>query len=355
MAMIPVDPSSVTAAWLSDVLGADVRECRLEQIGIGFGLLGRLYRAHLDGGQDVPASVVVKLPLLDSRVRSELCEDLEFYLREVRFYQEIGLANPLRPARPYLAAFDEKSHDFVLVIEDLGGLRVADQIVGCSVSDAETLIDAIAVHHSHWWESDQLASLPWLKAYSNPPFPSVMVANFEAAWPRFIEGVGAEISAELRDFGERFPSMVPWFLDELMRPPRTFLHGDLRLDQLFFAVGPDDSPVRALDWQVTAKGRGAYDVGYFMRQSLEIDIRRGCEDRLIERYATRLAERGIDYPADELRYDYRLAVAWTFAYPVIGAGRLDVANERQLELLHAMLDRCAAAIEDHDALALRPD
>ena len=355
MAMFPTDPSSVSAGWLSEVLGVEVLNCHLEQIGIGVGLLGRLYRAHLEGGPDVPTSVVVKLPLIDGPVRSDICEDLEFYLREVRFYQEIGLANPLRPARPYLAAFDEKTHDFVLVIEDLGGLRVADQIVGCAVSDAETLIDAIAVHHAHWWESDQFASLPWLKTYTAPPVPSAMAGNFEAAWPRFIEGVGAEISPELRDFGERFPSMVPWFLDELTRPPRTFLHGDLRLDQLFFAVGPDDSPVRALDWQITAKGRGAYDVGYFLSQSLESDIRRGCEDRLIERYATGLAERGINYPADELRYDYRLAVAWGFIYPVIGAGRLDLANDRQLELLHAMLDRCAAAIEDHDALALRPD
>ena len=354
MAMFPVDPASVTAAWLSEVLGADVRECRLEQIGIGVGLLGRLYRAHLEGGPDVPASVVVKFPLIETPARS-FCEDLEFYLREVHFYQEIGLANPLRPARPYLAAFNEKSHDFVLVLEDLGGLRIADQIPGCAVADAEIVIDAIAVHHAHWWESDQLASLPWLKTYNAPPFPAVMAGNIEAAWPRFIEGIGAEISPELRAFGERFPSMVPWFLKELTRPPHTFLHGDLRLDQLFFAVKPDDSPVTALDWQVTAKGRGAYDVGYFISQSLDTDIRRGCEDRLIERYATRLAERGIDYPADELRYDYRLAIAWSFAYPVIGAGRLDVANDRQLELLGTMLDRAAAAIEDHDALALRPD
>jgi hypothetical protein len=157
MAMFPTDRSSVTAAWLSEVLGADVRECRLVQIGIGVGLLGRLYRAHLKGDPDVPTSVVVKLPMLDARVRSEVCEDLEFYLREVRFYQEVGLANPLRPARPYFAAFDETTHDFVLVLEDLGRLRVADQIVGCTATDAETVIDAIARHHAHWWESDRFA------------------------------------------------------------------------------------------------------------------------------------------------------------------------------------------------------
>ncbi len=355
MASFPVDPLCVTPAWLSEVLGADVRECRLEQIGIGVGLLGRLYRAHLEGGPDLPTSVVVKFPTLDTRARSAICEDLEFYLREVHFYQEIGLADPLRPARPYYAAFDETTHDFVLVLEDLGRLRVADQLVGCSAADAETVIDAVARHHAHWWESDRLASLLWLKTFATPPFAQVMARNFEASWPRVIEGIGADLSPELRDFGQRWPSMVAWFFDELARPPRTFLHGDLRLDQLFFAVGGDDPPVTALDWQITHKGRGAYDVGYFLSQSMTADTRRGCEAQLIERYAMRLAEHGIDYPADELLRDYRLTIAICFAYPVVGFGRIDLANDRQLKLLRRMLDGAVSAIEDHDAVSLRPD
>jgi hypothetical protein len=106
---------------------------------------------------------------------------------------------------------------------------------------------------------------------------------------------------------------------------------------------------------MTARGRGAYDVGYFLSQSLSTDTRRGCEDRLIERYAERLAECGIDYPAGELRRDYQLTVAWCFAYPVVGAGRIEMANDRQRTLLRTMLDRCAAAIEDNDALSVRPD
>lgn len=333
----------------------DVRECTLEQIGIGIGLLGRLYRAHLQGGSDVPESVVVKFPTLDPVARSAICEHLEFYQSEVRFYQEIGLANPLPPARPYFAAFDETTHDFVLVLEDLGSLRLADQTIGCTAADAETVIDAIARQHAHWWESAQLESLPWLKTYRTPPFPAVLAANFDAAWPRFLQGVGAELSPALRAFGERLPSLVPWFCDELTRPPRTFLHGDLRLDQLFFAIDRDDPAVTALDWQVTGKGRGAYDVGYFLSQSLSTNVRRSCESDLLTRYAARLAEAGIDYPASELERDYRIAVAWCFMYPVLGAGRVDVANDRQLELLRAIFERSASAIEDHDALSLRPD
>jgi hypothetical protein len=355
MPSIPVDPLFVTPAWLSDALKADVQACEIEQIAIGVGLLGRLYRAHLDGGPDMPASVVVKLPTIDAKVRTTICEAGEFYLREVRFYEEIGVANPLPPANPYFAAFDEATHDFVLVLEDLSRLRLADQTVGCSAADAEIVIDSIAGHHAHWWNNDRLASLSWLQPYSSPPFPAVAIDNYTAGWPVFLERVGADLSPALVDFGERLPSLMPWFLTELTRPPLTFLHGDLRLDQLFFGVERHDPPLTALDWQLTAKGRGAYDVGYFISQSLTTDTRRQCEDQLLERYAERLAEHGIDYPREQLRRDYRLTTAWCFTYPVIGAGRIDIANDRQLELFHAMVSRSAAAIEDHDCLSLRPD
>ncbi|AGB22984.1 protein of unknown function (DUF227) [Mycobacterium sp. JS623] len=355
MPRIPVDPQSVTPTWLSEALQADVRGCEIKQIAIGVGLLGRLFRVHLRGGPDVPASVIVKLPTLDNQVRLKICEAADFYLREVRFYEQVGIANPLPPARPHFAAFDEATHDFVLVLEDLGRLRLADQTVGCSAADAEIVIDAIARHHAYWWANDRLASLRWLTPYSTPPFPDVAIGNYTAGWPVFLERLGSDLSPTLRDYGERLPSLMPWLLTELTRPPHTFLHGDLRLDQLFFAVDGGDPPVTALDWQITARGRGAYDVGYFLSQSLTAETRRSCEDRLLERYAERLSEHGIDYPREQLRRDYRLTMAWCFGYPVIGAGRIDVANDRQLDLLRVMLDRAATAIEDHDAIALRPD
>ena len=355
MPEIPLDPQSITPAWLSKVLQADVHACDIEQIAEGVGLLGRLFRARLEGGPGVPATVVVKMPTLNTTLRNEMCEPGDFYLREVRFYQQIGLANPLPPARPYFAAIDEATHDFVLVLEDVSGRRLADQTVGCAVADAETMVDELARHHAHWWDNESLASLDWLTSFNGPPMSDVVVANFKVAWPTFLERMADDVSPAMRDFGERFPSMVQWYLDEVARPPVTFLHGDLRLDQLFFAVTPDDPPVTVLDWQIAGKGRGAYDVGYFLSQSLPVETRRNCEDGLIERYSERLAERGIDYPREQLRRDYRLAVAMCFAYPVLGAGRVDVANDRQMELLRTMLNGAAAAIEDHDCFSLRPD
>ena len=66
MGWFPVDPQFVTPEWLSEVLGGEVRSCRLEQIGVGIGLLGRIYRVHLEG-TNVPASAVVKMPTLDEQ------------------------------------------------------------------------------------------------------------------------------------------------------------------------------------------------------------------------------------------------------------------------------------------------
>ena len=110
-----------------------------------------------------------------------------------------------------------------------------------------------------------------------------------------------------------------------------------------------------MDWQISGKGRGAYDMAYFLSQSLTAETRRNCEDRLIERYAERLAEHGIDYPRDQLLRDYRLTTTWCFIYPVMAAGRIDIANDRQLELVRTMVNRAELAIEDHDGLSLRPD
>jgi hypothetical protein len=39
----------------------------------------------------------------------------------------------------------------------------------------------------------------------------------------------------------------------------------------------------------------------------------------------------------------------------MAGGRIEVVNERNMELARTMLSRSVAAIEDHDALALRPD
>lgn len=349
----PREPESITAGWLSDVLAIHVSDFRLEQIAVGVGLLGRLYRVTLES-DDGPRTLIAKFPTLDELARKSICDPLNFYEKEVRFYEQVAAPSPLRPPRAHFSAFDEGSGDFVLLLEDLGELRTADQTSGCAIEDAAATVDAIADHHAHWWESPQFASMPWLPASADPPQPDVIAAMFRNAWPRFLEGFGDRTPGPILEFGERFPELVPWFFEANSRPPVTFIHGDLRLDNLFYSPTGDGHRVRVVDWQITWRGRGAYDVAYFLSQSLRPSVRRAHEEELIARYLQRLADAHVDYPHDEFWTDYRRTVAFCFGYPVGAGGSIDIANDRHRELVGTMLEGAVAAIEDHDALALVP-
>jgi ecdysteroid kinase len=352
MAEVPFRPEDVTAEWLSATVGADVTGFDLEQIGIGVGLLGRLYRITLQGNGSV-RSVIAKFPTLDDGARMNVVEPLRFYEKEVAFYRDAAPEAPIATPRVYAAEFDRDSGDFVLLLEDLGDRRMCDQTVGCMKADAETAIDAMSDLHAHWWASD-FSGLPWLPNYADPPFPQVIAGMFKQAWPRALEVLGEDLAPEFREYGERYPETVQWFMDEATSEPHTFVHGDFRLDNLFFATQPDDAPVTIVDYQISFKGRAGYDLGYFVSQSLDTDLRRKHEAAIIDRYHGGLASRGIDYPMDDLMTDYRRTVAYCFIYPIVACGQIEVTNDRMLQLLHGMVDRSVKAIEDNDALAILP-
>ena len=55
------------------------------------------------------------------------------------------------------------------------------------------------------------------------------------------------------------------------------------------------------------------------------------------------------------RATYRVTTAWCFSAGGVRRRRSRLERDRQLELLRTMLDGAVSAIEDHDALSLRPD
>jgi hypothetical protein len=153
------------------------------------------------------------------------------------------------------------------------------------------------------------------------------------------------------DAAKRMPDVVVPLMERLSEPPVTLLHGDHRLDNLFFS-GDD---VATLDWQITGTGRGAYDVAYFLSQSIVSEERKRVEHDLVRAYHDTLVEHGVQgYPFDACWEDYRLATLFVSVYP-LNAGAVDLVNDRAVELFTAMLERSVAAILDLDALELMPD
>ncbi len=73
----PRVPEDLATDWLSDRVGGTISSFEVEQIGIGVGILGRLYRLSLCGDK-VPASGIAQLPTLDEGARLKVVVAVRF-------------------------------------------------------------------------------------------------------------------------------------------------------------------------------------------------------------------------------------------------------------------------------------
>jgi hypothetical protein len=339
-----------TALRSTGTLGADgrVASFTFEQIGIGVGILALLWRLSVtyEPAGAGPATMVLKLPHTMPESR-HIADAFRFYLREVRFYEVVGHRTPIETADRYYSAFDDASGDFVLVMEDFGARRMADQLAGVSPDDAERFVRALARHHAAWWESDEFAGWEWGARIIDPPNPQALVPTLQASWP-IIESEFIDCIPEaMRDAAATFSDHVVALMDELSQPPLTLLHGDSRLDNVFF---DDAGNVSVVDWQICGLGRAPYDVAYFLSQSLTPESRKQNERALVRAYHDELLAGGVSgYSFDDCWTDYRKAVLFVAVYP-LNAGSVDIVNDRARELFRMMLSRSTQAIVDLDAL-----
>ena len=354
---LPVSIDDVSTAWLSGALqsafpGIGVTSFTVETVGTGIGLMGLLYRVTPEYDRpraDYPDSVIVKLPVLLDGTR-QVAAAYRHYEKEVRFYGELARQTSVATAEVYFATHDVSTDNFVLVMEDLGHLRAADQVAGCDPEDAKAAMVALARHHASFWDDPAVVgdAYPWLPFGSDPPIPQGVQQGFAAYWPGFVEFMGDDLDPRILPAGEWVPANVLSLLTVVEGRPYTVVHGDYRLDNILF--GPDRTPT-VLDWQLITKGPGGYDFAYFISQSLSVDARRELFDDLATTYLTALRAEGIDYADEDFWLDVRRSVLFCLFYPV-QIMALDLTDPRAAALVREMANRSIEAIIDLGALAL---
>ena len=348
---IPITIDDVDAAWLTAAVGAPVASFTVEPIGVGVGLMGLLYRLAITGDAGTPASVIVKLPVLLDQTR-HVALVYRFYEKEVAFYRQLAHESPVGTAHAYCALHDSDSDNFVLVLEDVGHLRAADQVAGCSAADATAAVTALAHHHAAFWNDPRFSTdeLAWLPFGSDAPTPEGIRQGFATYWQPFVEFRGERLRPEIRAVGEWLPGAADELLTSVPGHPITLVHGDYRLDNLFFDAA---GAVTAIDWQIVTKGAGGYDFAYFVSQSLAIETRRTQIDALAATYLASLRDDGCAYPEDQFWLDVRRTLLFCLAYPVQTMA-LDLTDPRSASLVHEMADRASSAILELDALQVAP-
>src|SRR4029079_19802095 len=107
--------------------------------GVGVGLLGELLRVeprYAGDDLDAPASMIVKLPTHAAQNKA-IGMAFQFYERELRFYREVAPTAKVRVPRCWYSDMDLAAEEFVLVLEDLSHLQLADQVAGVSPARAK--------------------------------------------------------------------------------------------------------------------------------------------------------------------------------------------------------------------------
>ena len=359
---IPEDGDELTVDWLQQALIARsgfpaIRAIAIEDIGAGSGAIASVLRCALTYRDDVleaPRSVVIKLSSTDKK-SLRVAKLLSMYKREYFSFRELAPHIPMGLPKLLYGDFDNASHRFVMVLEDLGYMERMDQLAGADAERAMRAIRGVAELHGRFWNRlDRPPASDFLASVGGPkPWLSQLI--YLLCLPPCLERFGGLFPDRMRRLAESFGPRVVDHMRELASGPQTLTHGDFRLENMFFGgAGADDFTV--IDWQTSGLiGNGVYDVAYFMVSSVPTEVRRRIEREAVEEYHGILCSMGArELTLEDCWHRYRQNILGMLVPAVCAGGALEMSNERIRTLGEAMLRRTLAAIEDLDATELLP-
>ena len=227
--------------------------------------------------------------------------------------------------------------------------RMGDQTVGCSVEEAELgdrgdgeaacsqdLVGQGPIHRIY----------DWMPIHDNPAQCAGISGGFAAGWQHLPGRLRrrAPGRASSSTYAKIGPTDRARSSRSSARATLTVVHGDFRLDNMFFEVdGRQDarSPCStgrgsASHVAPTTSATSSARACVHRRASRSHRGRRWCE-----RYvgAALRCRRRATTAFDDCWTDYRVAVLYLFNYAVVIAGTLDLSNERGVKMARALLAR----------------
>ncbi len=358
---LPPMPEGLTADWLTTLLtqvgllrgGVRIADVQQTQIGEGAGMMSDLARIHLTyagGAADLPATLVAKFPSRNANNRG-VAMAYRLYERETRYFTELAASSTAYSPQTWFSGLD--GDNFLILMEDMADYRVGDQVIGADLHESELMIDELAGLHASFW--NRVDNLDWVPHIASSYHADNMQALLVAAWPKMVSNFSDFLDPGLASRGAEFMAALPALQAVMDTPPITLLHGDFRMENVFFGTQPQHRPIAIIDWQGPLRGRGMVDVGLMLGQSTQHEVRRAHERQLVRRYVDRLAEHGVgNYVFDMAWQHYRLAQLYNWAYVAVVAGTLDAGNARGFAWMSQMVARHSAMTLELDVFALLP-
>lgn len=238
--------------------------------------------------------------------------------REVDVYRLLKTRSALPTPRCFAA------DDQGVLLEDLSRTHHApvsrDELLagrGVPSGDAiERVVDALADFHAAWWEDPALGTgvaevRDWFR---DPASHGAHVERRRRELDRFLQ---IEPESPHRDVYREALAVLgrlwtpEWAARMTDHTNLTLVQGDAYPNQ-FLVPGRGDGPAIVMDFGDATANPGAFDLAFllatFWTRGQRAEDRR--EDSLLERYADRLSRRGVHFPVELVRADYRRMVAY---------------------------------------------
>ncbi|MDE0469846.1 MAG: phosphotransferase [Candidatus Poribacteria bacterium] len=354
---IPNTLNDITPQWLTEALCSTgtlpnvvVTSLCIEPIA-EFTCAGQLARLHLSFNQPqstLPSTLVAKLHAPDEPLRAKT-RPFTPDKCEILFYQHLADEIHLRTPYCYYSAMNVTDGKYVRIFEDLTPAKVGDQIRGSTAEETALALRAIAGFHAHWWQSEKLEGFDWLAGLptDSDSINRWILDQYRNAFPIFVSKVGVLLTDVAKAFGEQLPEKLT-DKSQFRKPPRTLVHGDFRLENVFFGPSLGKQSFAVIDWQDISRGEGVWDVAWFIGGCLQVTSNRQVEEQqLLKIYHETLKANGVNgYTFEVCWEDYRLAMSRYFVQAVLMVASLNSENDREHRLAQAVAERFIAAITD---------
>ena len=349
MGQFPSEPAVVDAAFLGEVLGAEV--ISVQYTPIGNGLVGDSARFNITyaAGHSGPSSIAGKFPAADPTSRGTAAA-MRLYEKEVGFYRDIAPHVAIRTPAVYFAEHDVETGEFLLLMEDCGPAEQGDQLGGCSFDHALTCVRELAALHGPSYGKRALTDLEFLATSDEVrSFTSNGYVGATAAFAQKYVNEMSEVDlAVVAKTGEK--SAALW--QRVPEEPRAIVHGDFRLDNILFAIRGGAEPMATLDWQTVIAGNPLIDLGYFMGAGIGEALRAQHSDELLAAYAQALCQHGGPKLTEIATSDgYAQGALHGVATAVFSAAFVE-ENERAKAIFQSMAEGACSLVREVDALRI---
>jgi hypothetical protein len=299
----------LSSTWLNSALDQSpvwpygaIRAISASQIGVGFGMSGRIHRVVGDTERGGSRSLVVK---------QETAEAVE---RELLFRSECGQAMQGSIARCYGGMVDVNAGRGVLLLEDIPAAEQGDVLRGCTEEGALAALAVLArLHACSWKETDDAHPAHMPRWGARPMAPDLWLDRLARAGERFPEIVTHTFMSRVVDL----PEKVAVALDDLRSGPASWLQLDAHLDNVLWRA---DRTAVLLDWCNAAIGPPIADVVRFLSEGVDAESR----PVLLNAYMREIRSSGADADPSDMEASLQVALLPLLQSAVGWAGREDL-------------------------------